>query len=127
MPEQEYLDVWSTYLSAWSDISAEGRRKRLECCVVDKCVYMDPTEQCHGRSDLIARIELSKEKYPGSHFENDDFSSITTTALQLDHVRRGSQGAHAWRELLARRRRQSVEADDWVFLAPISACSGPTS
>ena len=73
MPNQEYLAVWNTYLSAWSDIPAEERVRRLEGCVVDDCVYTDPTDQRHGRNDLIARIELSKQKYPGSHFENDKF------------------------------------------------------
>ena len=73
MPNQEYLAVWNTYLSAWSDIPAEERATRLEGCVVDDCLYTDPTDQRHGRHDLIARIELSKQKYPGSHFENDKF------------------------------------------------------
>ena len=73
MPEQEYLSVWNTYLSAWSEISAEERALRLGRCVTDDCVYTDPTDQRHGRNDLIARIELSKQKYPGAHFVNDNF------------------------------------------------------
>ncbi len=73
MPKQEYLSVWNMYLSAWSDISAEERKRRLESCTADDCAYTDPMEQRHGREDLIARIEISKSEYPGSHFENDKF------------------------------------------------------
>ena len=74
MQKQEYLSVWNTYLSAWSDLSAEERARRLESCAAEDCLYTDPTEQRHTRNDLIARIELSKEKYPGSYFENDRFA-----------------------------------------------------
>ena len=73
MQNQEYPAVWDLYLSAWSDISAEERRKRLESCVTDDCVYTDPTEQRHGRADLMDRIEISQERYPGAHFVNDKF------------------------------------------------------
>ncbi len=73
MPTQDYLSVWNIYLSAWSDISAEERVKLIESCVAEDCVYTDPTDQRHGRQDLIARIELSKQKYPGAHFRNDKF------------------------------------------------------
>ena len=73
MQNQEYSAVWDLYLSAWSDISVEERRKRLESCVTDDCIYTDPTEQRHGRADLMARIEISQERYPGAHFVNDKF------------------------------------------------------
>ncbi len=73
MLTQDYLSLWNNYLSAWSDISPEERQKRLESCVAEDCVYTDPTDQRHGRQDLIARIEISKQRYPGAYFRNDKF------------------------------------------------------
>ncbi len=63
---EEYLATWKRYQAAWSDISAEERKTLLSGSVAADAVYTDPTNECHGLQELIARIEQSQQKTPGA-------------------------------------------------------------
>lgn len=70
---QEYLATWKRYQAAWSDIGAEERTTLLIGSVAADAVYTDPTNECHGLQELIAKIEQSQQKTPGASFENTKF------------------------------------------------------
>ena len=70
---EEYLATWKRYQAAWSDISSEERKTLLSGSVAADAVYTDPTNECHGLQQLIAKIEQSQQKTPGATFENTKF------------------------------------------------------
>lgn len=67
---EEYLATWTRYQAAWSDISSEERKALLKESVAADAVYTDPTNECRGLEELIAKIEQSQRKTPGPSFEN---------------------------------------------------------
>ena len=75
MTNEEYMATWKRYQAAWSDISAAERKELLEGSVSAHAVYTDPTGECHGLQELIAKIEQSQQKTPGAFFENTKFLS----------------------------------------------------
>lgn len=80
MTNEAYLATWKTYQAAWADIGDAQRRKLLTESVAEDCTYSDPTAACRGIDALIAKIEDSKQKFPGASFRNDAF---------LDHHEHG--------------------------------------
>lgn len=84
MRQEAYLSTWNMYQAAWSDISDSERQKLLTRSVAENCVYTDPTSECHGHKELIAKIKRSQQLRPGVSFKNDKF---------LDHH---DQGLSHW-------------------------------
>lgn len=82
MPNASYRSTFETYQSAWSShISPAERQRLLETSVAEDCFYTDPGFACHGHAELIAKIEDSKQKFPGAVFRNDRFVDHHAQAL----------------------------------------------
>ncbi len=82
MPNEAYLATWTTYQSAWSsDIGTSERRELLTRTVAEDCVVTDPSDQCHGHEELIAKIGRSNQRFPGASFQNDTFTEHHAQAL----------------------------------------------
>jgi len=82
MHNEAYLATWTTYQSAWSsDISARERQDILTRTVAEDCIAADPTDQCHGHAELIAKIGRSNQRFPGASFRNDTFTEHHAQAL----------------------------------------------
>ncbi len=75
MTREEYLATWKRYQAAWADISTGEREQLLQSSVSVDAVYTDPTSECHGLQELMAKIEQSQQKTPGASFENTKFLS----------------------------------------------------
>ena len=75
MTNEEYVATWKRYQAAWSDVSAANRKELLEGSVSANAIYTDPTSECRGLQELIAKIEQSQQKAPGASFENTKFLS----------------------------------------------------
>ena len=73
MTNEEYTATWKRYQAAWPDISTGERKELLQGSVAADAVYTDPTIECHGLQELMAKIAQSQEKTPGASFENTKF------------------------------------------------------
>lgn len=73
MMNEAYLATWKTYQAAWADIGVAQRRKLLTESVAEDCIDSDPIAACRGIDALNAKIEDSKQKFPGASFRNDTF------------------------------------------------------
>ena len=85
MPNEAYLTTWNTYQAAWSDISSDQRLQLLKKSVAEDAIYTDPQSECHGLTELTAKIEQSQKAYPGASFHNEK---------ALDHHK---QGLFTWK------------------------------
>lgn len=73
MNNQDHLNTWNIYQSAWGPVSEDERRERLSRSVSDTIVYTDPGSQVEGVDALATRIAASQEKFAGYTFRNDSF------------------------------------------------------
>ncbi len=71
MTDEGKLASWTTYLSAWGPVSAAERQDLLRRSVSEQCIYTDPTDECHDVGELIARMEQTQARFPGSRITND--------------------------------------------------------
>jgi len=76
-----YLATWKAYQAAWSDVSDLERQNLLTRNVAEDCLLTDPTSQCHGHAELIARIAQTQQRFPGASFHNDTFAAHHAQAL----------------------------------------------
>jgi len=93
MHNEACLATWKAYQAAWSDISALERQNLLTRNVAEDCVLTDPTSQCHGHAELIARIAQSQQRFPGASFQNDTFTDHHAQALIHWTMRDGNGNA----------------------------------
>lgn len=84
MLKKDHLTTWKTYQAAWSPMEAAEREQMLRSSVSADCIYTDPTDQCSGIEELVAKIERSQKQFPGVSFQNTKF---------LDHH---DQGLFSW-------------------------------
>jgi hypothetical protein len=72
--EDRFLAAWTTYQSAWSDVSAGQRQKMLDDSVAPDCVYTDPVSVSRGHRELAAKMQATQRNFPGATFRNDKFA-----------------------------------------------------
>jgi hypothetical protein len=71
MTKEAIEQIWSAYLQAYGNVSAEERKRLLQQSVSDDVVSQNPGEQTQGLEPLLAHIEQFQQRLPGAHIEID--------------------------------------------------------
>ncbi len=66
-------NAWETYVSAWREASAEGKRAALKRCAAPDCVYQDPLTFAEGQEALVDYMLAFHQQVPGGHFITNYF------------------------------------------------------
>jgi hypothetical protein len=67
MPHK-HVATYDTYLSAWSAISDEERRRRLRESVTEDVVFSNPMQARVGLDDVVKHLEGFQQRSPGGSF-----------------------------------------------------------
>ena len=62
--------TWSTYQSAWADVTAAERSRLLAESLAGGCIYSDPDGVWEGRNAIAGKIEQFRSDMPGTVFRN---------------------------------------------------------
>jgi hypothetical protein len=74
MTKQQALQVYQSYVEAWSPISDAQRKSTLAGVFDERAEYLVPA-YVGGVSEAIQDMERFQKQYPGAHFEVENVST----------------------------------------------------
>jgi SnoaL-like domain len=68
MTKDAVQQVWTSYLEAYGNVSAEDRLRLLTKSVSDDVLSTNPGDETQGLERLVAHVEQFQQRLPGSYF-----------------------------------------------------------
>jgi hypothetical protein len=69
MTKDAMEQIWTSYLEAYGDVSADERERLLRESVSDDVVSTNPGEEIHGFAGLAAHVQEFQQRLPGAYFK----------------------------------------------------------